>query len=139
MVQTIPARSAALVTRFPNPGSTKEPEPGTFGAKLRRLREGAGYTQSALAAKLGWRQNLLSNYELNLSTPASPERQAALDAALGVPPGTIAGMLPRRVSRQPRRGDDGVRSALERLSDEERRLLMELIDRMADDPAEGTG
>jgi transcriptional regulator with XRE-family HTH domain len=129
VVQVAPARSV-YVTTYPAGGGV-EPEPGTFGWKLRRLREDAGLTQTELAATLGWRQNIISRYELNVSAPVSPERQQALDAALGLEPGTIASMVPRRVSRQGGAFSSSAAAAFfENLTEEEKRMLLEAYDRM---------
>lgn len=89
MVQSIPARSVTLVTSSYPAGNTKEPEPGSLGWKLRRRREALGLTQTELAEKLGWRQTLISRYELGVTTPASSQRQRDLDAALDLEPGVV--------------------------------------------------
>lgn len=99
MVQTFPARSVTLVTSSYPAGNTKEPQPGSLGWKLRRRREALGLTQTELAEKLGWRQTLISRYELGVTTPASSQRQRDLDAALDLEPGTVRSWLPPRVSR----------------------------------------
>lgn len=125
----------------PYMGNAKEPEPGTFGWKLRQRRLEVGLTQTRLAERCGWRPNYISRYELNVVAPVDPARQAKLDAALELAPGTIGSWLPRRVSRQQRRVDDGVRVVLdlERLTDEEKQTLLHLVERMSDDRATGLG
>jgi transcriptional regulator with XRE-family HTH domain len=125
-----PARSVTVVTNFPS-GNMKETEPGSFGWRLRRWREEARLTQTELADKLGWGQNVISRYELNVSAPVSPERQQALDAALGLEPGTIEAMVPRRVSRQGGAFSSSAAAAFfENLTEEEKRMLLEAYDRM---------
>jgi transcriptional regulator with XRE-family HTH domain len=131
VVQTYPARSVTIVTNVPPPsGNTKETPPGSFGWRLRRAREAARLTQTELADKLGWGQNVISRYELNVTSPSTPERQSALDEALGLKPGTVRSWLPRRVSRQGRRLDDGIIDFLSTLSEEEERMLRAAVERL---------
>jgi transcriptional regulator with XRE-family HTH domain len=131
VVQTYPARSVTIVTNLPPPsGNTKETRPGSFGWRLRQAREEARLTQTELADRLGWGQNVISRYELNVTSPSTPERQSALDEALGLKPGTVRSWLPRRVSRQGRRLDDGIIDFLSTLSEEEERMLRAAVERL---------
>jgi transcriptional regulator with XRE-family HTH domain len=131
VVQTYPARSVTIVTNVPPPsGNTKETPPGSFGWRLRRAREAARLTQTELADKLGWGQNVISRYELNVTSPSTPERQQALDEALGLKPGTVRSWLPRRVSRQ--RGGDrfgaGVAAFFENLTEGQQETLVSWLE-----------
>lgn len=133
MVQSIPARSYTVVMN-PYVGNAKEPEPGTFGWKLRQRRLELRLTQTLLARLCGWAPNQQSRYELNVVAPIDPARQSQLDLHLDLPPGTIASWLPPRVSRQPVRGG----FLPDSFTDEEQRVLMRLAERALRDRAAET-
>ena len=70
---------------MPYRGNIRQPEPGTFGATLREIREDRGLTLLELKEQSGVGIYSISNYELNKSKP-SPDNLDLLAEALGFTP-----------------------------------------------------
>ena len=62
----------------------------SFGDNLKKYREKAGLSQSALGAKMGLQGSIIGRYELGVSTP-KPDRILKFAYALGVDTNALLG------------------------------------------------
>ncbi len=107
----------AAMGKPPKSGNGK-PGPGRHPLKLRRWREHRGYSQEALAAKLGWTQGAISHLENNRSDYTG-DTIAALAHALDCTPRDL-------MFRNPDDNED-LAEILETLPDGERRRALEIM------------
>ncbi|MEV6859971.1 helix-turn-helix transcriptional regulator [Streptosporangium subroseum] len=84
------------VEPLPDPGSPRV----RFGAEMRRLREEAGFSQSAVAARLGCTQTQVCRLEAATRTPSKSDAER-LDLLFGTGGGTFFAGLHRRIVARP--------------------------------------
>ena len=79
----------------------KRAEASPFGRALREWREQRGWTQGQLAARVGCRSRVISDYEVAGKQPG-PKNLGALAAALGVPQRQLRALLKERSPKRQR-------------------------------------
>ncbi len=105
-----------------NPTEAWSLRPGGLARQLRKLREDAGLTGSALAAKVGWTQPKVSKIDNGRQLPTEEEVRAYALAA-GADADTLQGLLELRsgadvISREWRHGRDKGQAAIQRTYDD---------------------
>jgi transcriptional regulator with XRE-family HTH domain len=101
-----------------------------FGDKLRKWRLAAGLTQAQLAGTIGVAQVTVSEWEVRARLPES-DRAPALDRALGLEPGTVAGALGTALDARTEENHSPSQAEIAERLDRVERALASLTDTIA--------
>jgi len=117
----------------------KHTEAESFGERLRRLREGRGFTQRELAEAAETSQRMIAYYETHSGTPAGPVL-LRLARALKISPDELIGLKAAGRSTEASSSPQNLRlwrklKRVEKLPAAQRRTVVQLIDALVEGEA----
>jgi transcriptional regulator with XRE-family HTH domain len=129
---------AELDPKLADVARKKHVEAESFGERLRRLREGRGFTQRELAEAAETSQRMIAYYETHSGTPAGPVL-LRLARALRISPDELIGLKAEERGAEPS-SPQNLRlwrklKRVEKLPADQRRTVVQLIDALVEGEA----
>lgn len=138
-IMTLDEVLAELDLKIAGVARKKHVEAESFGERLRRLREGRGFTQRELAEAAETSQRMIAYYETHSGTPAGPVL-LRLARALKISPDELIGLKAEGRSAEASSSPQNLRlwrklKRVEKLPAAQRRTVVQLIDALVEGEA----